>query len=95
MASLRGSAEQQRAAVRSLRVLNALQVRGAAGDSPNLSALGLPPETLIDPFTEKPLIVKRKPTGWLVYSVGANRVDDGGSLAKGEDIGFGPAEPAQ
>lgn len=90
MKSLRVSAEQQRAAVRSLRVLSALQARGPADAPPDLSALGLPPETVIDPFTEKPLIVKKEPAGWLVYSTGTNGVDDGGDIAKGEDIGFGP-----
>lgn len=95
MTNLRTSSEQQRAAVRSLRVLNRLQTHGTADDSPDLHGLGLPPETLIDPFTEKPLIVKRMPTGWLVYSVGVNGVDDGGSFDKGEDVGFGPAEPAR
>ncbi|WP_165064555.1 hypothetical protein [Paludisphaera rhizosphaerae] len=94
MNALRKSAEQQRAAVRSLRVLNALQARGVVDDPPNLAALGLPPEALIDPITGKALIVKKKPGGWLVYSVGANGVDDGGKLDKGEDVGFGPPEPA-
>ncbi|MDG3004142.1 hypothetical protein [Paludisphaera mucosa] len=90
MTLLRESAERQRAAVRSLRVLNALLARTPA-DAPapaDLVALGLPPEATLDPFTDEPLIVKKGPAGWLIYSVGQNLVDDGGTLTKDKDVGW-------
>ena len=30
------------------------------------------------------------PEGWLVYAVGMNLVDDGGTFDKVEDVGVGP-----
>lgn len=88
----RRAAETQRAAVRALRVLNALEVLPSDAQVPaDLTTLGLPAEATVDPFTEEPLIVKRLPEGWLVYSVGPDLVDDGGTLDKMQDVGFGPA----
>jgi len=56
---------------RCLRVLNALQRhKGAVAD---VSKLGLPPEVIIDPFTEEPLRVIKTKTGWVVYSVGEDQ----------------------
>jgi hypothetical protein len=78
--------------VRCLRVLNALQghtERGGA-DERQLSDLDLPPEVTVDPYTGKPLTVKRQPDGWLVYSVGENLKDDGGQLDNVTDVGVGP-----
>jgi hypothetical protein len=95
--SARRAAETQRAAVRSLRVLNALQRLGVDELPGDLTTLGLPAEATVDPFSEGPLIVKKPPEGWLVYSVGADLVDDGGILSRGRDVGFGPSskeEPA-
>ena len=84
--------EQDRAMVRALWVLNALQVKAApdAKEPPELSDLGLPPEATIDPFNGQPLHVKKLPQGWLVYSVGKNLVDDGGKIESQADIGVGP-----
>ena len=91
-----------RARIRTLRVLNALQthVSAKSGETPKLTALGLPAETTTDPFNGEPLHVKRTPRGWLVYSVGRNLQDDGGKIedpANG-DVGVGPppapAKPA-
>jgi hypothetical protein len=86
---------RKRAIVRSLRVLNALQARGAVGGkTPGLAELGLPAEATIDPFSGEPLHVKRLPHGYLVYSVGQNLCDDGGKVedpTKG-DVGFGPPQ---
>ncbi len=83
-----------RAEIRSLRVLNALQTHVPAGsnETPKLSELGLPVETTTDPFTGEPLHVKKTPQGWLVYSVGPNRQDDGGKLddPRDGDVGVGP-----
>ena len=51
---------------------------------------GAPPETLaslvptylaavpIDPYSDRPLVYRRTDDGYLLYSVGSNRVDDGG-----------------
>ena len=83
-----------RAEIRSLRVLNALQTHVPAGsnETPKLSELGLPAETITDPFTGEPLHVKKTPQGWLVYSVGPNFQDDGGKLddPSNGDVGVGP-----
>ena len=89
----RRAAETQRAIVRALRVLNALQALPPDAPAPaDLTTLGLPAAAILDPYTEKPLIVKKLPEGWLVYSVGPDLVDDGGILDKDRDVGFGPAE---
>ena len=87
-----------RAEIRSLRVLNALQTHVPAGSNevPKLTELGLPAETITDPFTGEPLHVKKTPQGWLVYSVGPNFQDDGGKLDDpiNGDVGVGPPPPA-
>jgi hypothetical protein len=92
LVTCREPAERTRALSRSLRVLNALQVRVPPGSDriPNLNDLGLPTEATIDPFSGAPLIVKKRPEGWMVYSVGKNLVDDGGKLDGNTDIGVGP-----
>jgi hypothetical protein len=90
--SFRDAYARQRAAVRSLRVLNALQARPPADPAaPKLDSLGLPPAATLDPFLAgKPLTVKWASDGWLVYSVGKDLVDDGGDLEKDRGVGFGP-----
>jgi hypothetical protein len=89
---------QSLALVRCLRVLNALQTHVPAGSKevPKLTELGLPVETITDPFTGEPLQVKKTPQGWLVYSVGQNFKDDGGKLddPTSGDVGVGPPPPA-
>lgn len=84
--------DRVRAMVRSLRVLNAMQARPAAADgqAPPLGDLGLPAEATIDPFNGEPLRVAKRSRGWMVYSVGANGVDDDGHLEKAVDVGVGP-----
>jgi hypothetical protein len=88
--SLREAVARQSAMVRSLRVLNALQRGGTEAGPADLASLGLPPEATLDPFTEKPLLAKKLPGGWLVYSAGADLADDGGILEKARDVGVGP-----
>jgi hypothetical protein len=92
LVSVREPAERTRAMSRSLRVLNALQVRVPPGSDrvPKLTELSLPGEATIDPFNGEPLHVKKLPEGWMVYSVGGNLVDDGGKLDGKTDIGAGP-----
>ena len=90
--SVREPAERVRAMSRSLRVLSALQTRRAAENdqAPKLADLGLPRESTIDPYSGEPLHLKKLPEGWLVYSIGMNLADDGGTLDGITDIGAGP-----
>jgi hypothetical protein len=79
------------ALVRSLRIINALQNKPPkSGGSPRMAEIGLPDEVGVDPFNGKPLIIKKLPEGWKVYSVGRNLKDDGGDGCRGDDEGFGP-----
>ena len=86
-----------RALIRSLRVLNAVQTHVSAGskEPPKLTDLGLPAETITDPYTGEPLHVKKTPRGWVVYSVGPNFRDDGGKIDDpiNGDVGVGPPPP--
>ncbi|MGO8690743.1 MAG: hypothetical protein ACLQLG_14060 [Thermoguttaceae bacterium] len=88
-----------RARIRTLRVLNDLQthVPPGSGEAPKLTALGLPAETITDPFNGAPLHVKKTPRGWLVYSVGPNLQDDGGKVDDPVhgDVGVGPPPAAK
>jgi tetratricopeptide (TPR) repeat protein len=90
----REAMERTRARIRCLRVLNAVQDRVEAGVAePKLSALGLPAAVTTDPYTGKPLHLKKTPDGWLVYSVGRDLKDDGGALGEDLDVGVGPPQP--
>lgn len=90
---------RSRAEIRALRVLNALQRYdpGRSEEVPQLAELGLPAETISDPFTGEPLLVKKTPRGWLVYSVGPNLKDDGGKLDDplNGDVGIAPPPMAE
>lgn len=90
----REAMERTRAAIRCLRVLNAVQRRVEQGVAvPKLADLGLPAVATTDPFTGKPLHLKKTPEGWLVYSVGKDLTDDGGELGDYRDVGVGPPRP--
>jgi hypothetical protein len=95
LVACRAPAERTRALARSLRLLNALQVRVPAESDrvPNLTDLGLPAEAMIDPFNGDSMKVKKLPEGWVAYSVGKDGVDDGGTLDGNTDIGVGPISP--
>jgi hypothetical protein len=94
MVAGREAMERTRARIRCLRVLNAVQRRvGEGAAEPKLSDLGLPATATTDPFTGKPLTLKRLPAGWLVYSVGKDLKDDGGELGEDRDVGVGPPRP--
>ncbi len=69
-----------------------LRVPAGSDETPKLTDLGLPAETITDPFSGEPLHVKRLPQGWLVYSVGPNLRDDGGTVddPRDGDVGVGP-----
>lgn len=43
-------------------------------------------ETLLDPYSGKPLVYRTEGDGFALYSLGANRQDDGGQENKGSDI---------
>jgi hypothetical protein len=77
---------------RALRILNALPATDSSGtpaEPPALDQLGLPPAALVDPYSQKPLIVQHTPAGWRVYSIGKNRKDDGGEAENLADIRAG------
>jgi hypothetical protein len=84
------------AGIKSLRIINALQRNAISEDKriPRMADLGLPEEVDIDPFNGKPMIVKKLPQGWLVYSVGDDLQDNGGDLNDQYlDVGLGPKIP--
>ncbi len=92
--SAREATDRTQAITRALRVLNALLGRDDPDAPPpdNLTDLGLPKDATIDPFNGKPLLVKRLPQDWKVYSVGPDLKDDGGKLDWIADFGVGPIE---
>jgi hypothetical protein len=97
MRAVRESTERTRAICRAVRVLNALQTHVPKGSDlvPKLSELGLPGEVTLDPFNGEPLHIKKLPEGWMVYSVGADLVDDGGKIDGKTDVGVGPTGRAE
>jgi hypothetical protein len=90
----REATERNRATMRCLRILNAVtrleqqgvQVKG-------LGDLQLPDLETIDPFTGKPLLMKKSPDGWVIYSAGKDLKDDGGQVDNLSDFGLGPVPP--
>jgi hypothetical protein len=83
------------ATLRALRVLSALtQYRVEHGrEAKGLADLSLPKETTIDPFSGEPLKMFLADDGWVIYSVLANRVDDGGFFGESLDAGVAPRGP--
>jgi hypothetical protein len=51
--------------------------------------LGLPKDVKTDPFSGKPLMLRRSERGWTIYSVGENLKDDAGWLDHQHDTGAG------
>lgn len=79
-----------RSLIRCLRILNKIHAGGYETGTPiSLAILGLPKPCTIDPFSGKPLIIKTTESGWTVYSIGRNLLDDGGDLKEMADVGFG------
>jgi hypothetical protein len=79
------------ARMRCMRVVNAWAAKGDF--TVPIDALGLPKESLIDPYDLKTLRVKATPKGPIVYSVGDDLTDDGGKI-EGQpetDVGYGPS----
>jgi len=93
LVGLRRAADVVVARARCLRIVNAMAKRDDFGAA--IEALGLPAESLIDPFDGKRLRVRETKHGPVVYSIGHDLVDDGGqpqaSNGKG-DISMGPFE---
>ncbi len=86
----RNAHDRALARVRCVRLLNALQRKSPEGitDKPALSELPGTGESRQDPFTGKPLMVRVTDEAVVVYSVGINGRDDGGSLDDQEDQGI-------
>jgi len=80
------------ALLRCLRILNAA---GAFCDKNDrqpttLADLELPAEAMLDPFSGKRLFFRATESGWLIYTVYQNGIDDGGTFSKQEDWGLAP-----
>ncbi len=81
------------AKLRCLQVLNALaEYKQRTGkDAESIDQLSLPHDATIDPYSGKPLLLKKTDQGWVVYSVWRNNVDDGGRFNyENGDWGLGP-----
>jgi hypothetical protein len=79
------------ATLRCLGILNTItRLEQSGATIAELADLKLPEQLTTDPFTGHRLILKRKPEGWLIYSVGLNGQDDGGQFDKELDVGLGP-----
>jgi hypothetical protein len=60
-------------------------------EASDLADLGLPSDATVDPYSGQPMSLKHTDDGWIVYSVGQNRRDDGGALNDQRlDVGIGP-----
>lgn len=61
-----------------------------------IDKLNLSAEEIQDPYSDQPLILKGSPTtGWVIYSVSANRRDDGGDFENSMDHGIGPSQEGE
>jgi hypothetical protein len=82
---------------RCLRVFNALEEyhQRTGRDADSVSQLSLPRESAIDPYSEKPLLLKKTDRGWIVYSVGMKGIDNGGKLESQGNEGFAPPDYRQ
>jgi hypothetical protein len=77
---------------RGLRIDNALIAFAEKNgrEATGLNELGLPREATIDPYSGQPLKLKHTKSGWIVYSVMSNGVDDGGDFIELKDYGLAP-----
>jgi hypothetical protein len=90
----RKAAEKGQALLRCLRIVNEITRLEQQGvEVTGLADLDLPGEGTRDPFSSQPLLLKKLPHGWVVYSVGENLEDDGGRVDDQTDIGLGPVSP--
>ncbi|MEM6655827.1 MAG: hypothetical protein AAF596_08500 [Planctomycetota bacterium] len=86
---------------RCLRVLNALQRFSEENgrEASGLDELDLPDTVKTDPFSGKPLVCGWREnedgtSGWWIYSMMENGVDDGGKFDDASDYGLAPLRPA-
>jgi hypothetical protein len=82
------------AMLRSLQIYNAIQEFAITNsrEANSIIELALPAAATVDPFSGKPLVMKKTDDGWLVYSVGRDGVDDGGNFTNLKDYGVGPPQ---
>ncbi len=72
-------------------MLNAITRREQDGGAcQTLDDLQLPQSETTDPFTGQPLLLEKQDDGWVIYSVGQNRKDDGGTCDDRADFGLAP-----
>ncbi len=95
----RHAIDRLRSWVRALRIINGLTANpekakvvqdGATKEA--LAALGIPEVMMVDTVTGELMKVTRKGDAWVVYSVGADKVDDGGSHDQVKDYVLGGEE---
>ena len=87
----REATERNRAMIRCLGILSAVTHLERQGvEVTGLVDLKLPEEATTDPYTGKPLVMKKLPDGWVIYSVGKDLKDDGGKVDDASDAGLGP-----
>ena len=84
----RRSAHRTLATVRSLRML--IELNEQIQDDPDLDSLDLPESAKTDPVSGNRLIVRKQKDGWLIYGVGVDGRDDGGSFETDLDHGIRP-----
>jgi hypothetical protein len=90
----REATERSRATMRCLRILNSVTRLEQEGvEVTGLVDLRLPEDETIDPFTGNPLLMKKLPDGWVIYSVGKDLKDDGGQIDDQSDFGLSPVPP--
>lgn len=92
--NIRNAMGRVAAASRATRIVLALGGSDRAlhfddGVTDHLVRIGVPEEMTIDPFTDLPLQVKQSGNRWLVYSIGPDKIDDGGSRDS-DDCGLVP-----
>ena len=100
MSSLRIANSRIKSQVRGLRIVNALTRNPESVDKEidqaYLLSIRVPQPMTIDTMNGQPMQVKlmKDQTGvqWMVYSVGEDLVDDGGSQNEGKDFVVGPEE---
>ena len=90
----REATERNRATMRCLRALNAITRLEQQGvEVTGFIDLKLPEKETIDPFTGKPLLMKKPSGGWVIYSAGKDLRDDGGKVDDLSDFGLGSVPP--
>lgn len=88
--AMRKAFEENRALRQCLEILLAIDLSPGVSVPANVLAATAPSNAKQDPFTGESLILLHTPQGPLIYSVGANLVDDGGSVKDARDIGLAP-----